>query len=53
MRAGTIAGYKPAVTIYREKKRREKKAGYKFIAGCNINSNMLCVYERCDRMLIV
>jgi hypothetical protein len=53
VRAGIIAGYKPAITIYREEKRREKKAGYKFVAGCNTDSKMLCVYERCDRILMV
>ena len=25
LRAGTIAGYKPAITTYREEKRRERK----------------------------
>ncbi len=28
LREGTIAGYKPTITTYREEKRREKKVGY-------------------------
>jgi hypothetical protein len=56
IRADTIAGYKPAITIYRGEKRRErreKKAGYRFIAGCNTDFKILCVYERWDQILMM
>jgi hypothetical protein len=37
----------------RRKEKREKKAGYRFVAGCNTGSKMLWVYERWNRVLMV
>jgi hypothetical protein len=39
--------------MLRRKEKREKKAGYRFIAGYDADSKTLWVYERWDRVLMV
>ena len=54
VRAGTMAGYKPATNIFYEDKSRERRAtGYRFVASCNTDYKTQCVYDRWDQVLIV
>jgi hypothetical protein len=54
LRAGTIASYKITINIFlKDKGRKRKVAGYRYIASCSTDSKTYCVYDRWDQILIV